>query len=166
MVLFFLFAFLSVLPLKFTFSAVLDVKQKSLYSKLVLFNFIPIFKRKLLLKGLSVVDQKGKKKKILKNGKINIKKAFYIKEIHVLYLCNLHNDLFYFDTIFNIFVWFYNAFDENYRFYIKNHPKLKIIATDGIIYTSIAKIIITVIFNCGVWLWKIVKTKLKKLLTD
>ena len=166
MVLFFLFAFLSVLPLKFIFSSVLDIKQKSLSSKLVLFNVIPVFKRKLFLKGIRVTDQNGKKKKILKNSKINIKKAFYIKEIHVLYLCNLHNDLFYFDTIFNMFVWFYNTFDENYRFYIKNHTKLKIIATDGIIYTSIAKIIITVIFSCGVWLWKTVKTKLKKLLTD
>lgn len=166
MVLFFLFAFLLFFPIKFVFCVVLNINHKSLCSKLKLFNVMPIFKRKLFLKGLSIVDKNNKKKKLFNKSKINIKKAFYIKEIQVLYLCNLHNDLFYFDTIFNIFVWFYNTFDENYRFYTKNHPKFKIIATDGIIYTSIAKIIITVIFSCGVWLWKTVKTKLKKLLTD
>ena len=166
MVLFFLFAFLLFFPLKFVFSAILDIKLKRLSLKLALFNFIPVFRQKLFLNGFSIVDKNGKKKRLLKNKKINVKKAFYIKKVQVLYICNMHNDLFYFDTIFNIFAWFYNVFDENYRFYIKNHSKLKIIATDGIIYTSIAKIIITVIFSYGVWLWKTVKIKLKKLLTD
>lgn len=165
MVLLFLFVFLF-FPIRLIFSIILDINEKSLYSKLTLFRFLPILKRKLFLKGLSITDQNGKKKKLLKNGKINIKKAFYIKELQILYVGNLHDDIFYFDTIFNVFLYFYNLFDEKYRFYAKNNSKLKIIAIDGIIYTSIAKIIITVIFSYGVWLWKKVKTKLKKLLTD
>lgn len=166
MVLLFLFAFFLFLPIRLIFSAILDINEKSLYSKITLFRFFLLFKRTLFLKGLAITDKKGNKKKLLKKGKINIKKAFSIKELQVLFACNLHDDLFYFDTIFNIFVIFYDLFDEKYRFYAKNNPKLKIIAIDGIIYTSIAKIIITVIFSYGVWLWKKVKTKLKKLLTD
>lgn len=166
MVLLFLFAFFLFLPIRLIFSAILDINEKSLYSKITLFRFFLLFKRTLFLKGLAITDKKGNKKKLLKKGKINIKKAFSIKELQVLFACNLRDDLFYFDTIFNIFVIFYDLFDEKYRFYAKNNPKLKIIAIDGIIYTSIAKIIITVIFSYGVWLWKKVKTKLKKLLTD
>jgi len=166
MTLLFLFAFFLFLPARLMFSIILDINEKSLYSKIALFRFLPILKRKLFLKGLSIIDKNGKKKKFFKKSKINIKNAFYIKELQVLFVGNLYEDLFYFDTIFNILVYFYNLFDEKYRFYAKNNPKLKIIAIDGIIYTSIAKIIITVIFSYGVWLWKTVKTKLKKLLTD
>ena len=112
---------------------------------------------------MSFVDQNGKKIDFFKKDKkLDIKSAFKLKKIYFIYISNLFKDGYYFETISNIFDYFFNINDENYRFYLKNDQKLKIIASEGIIYTSIAKIIFTIVFSFGVYLWKMVKTKLKK----
>ena len=163
MALFFLLLIFIFLPLKLTFCSIFDLNSKTLSTKVKFYNLILIFNKQYKLKKLKLVDKNGKQVKVLKSGKkINVKSAFQLKKVYVVFICNLYADKYYFDTIFNIFDGLYNFFDENYRFYLKNHPKLKIIATEGIIYTSIAKIIITIVFYFGVSLWKVVKTKLKK----
>ena len=162
MALFFLLLILF-LPLNFTFCSVFDIKNKTLSAKNKLFNLILIFNKKYHFEKLAFVDQKGKKVNFFKKDKkIDIKTAFKLKKIYLIYICNLFDDKYYFDTIFNIFDYFFNINDENFRFYLKNNSKLKIIACEGIIYTSIAKIIFTTVFSLGVNLWKVVKTKLKK----
>ena len=162
MALFFLLFFILFVPLKFVFSVSFDLKQKILYLKIRFFNFFAVYNKSFALKKL-LADKKGILKKLSSKNKIvKIKKLFKIKKLYFICVCNATCDKYIFDAISVVNEYFFNFYNENYRIYIRFDNKYKIIATEGIIYTSIAKIISNIIFSFGVWLCKTIKTKLKK----
>ena len=162
MALFFLLLFILFFPLKFVFCVSFDLKQKILCAKSRFFNFVTVYNKSFALKKL-LADKKGIIKKLSsKNKTINIKKLFKIKKLYFICVCNTTCDRYIFHAISFVNEYFFDLYDEKYRIYIRFDNKYKIIATEGIIYTSIAKIISNIIFSFGVWLCKTIKTKLKK----
>ena len=149
-------------PQKFWFCITFCFDKKTMLSKIKFFNIFLIFHRQLKLKGVQLVDKNNNEAKLFSQPKIfNLKKALKLTALSILiigsfqrsYGCYIFNPL----NIFTV-----DILGKKTAVYLQNDPKYKIIDIKGIFYTSIANIIIRIIFDLGVFLWMQLKIKLKK----
>ena len=161
---FLLFILILFFPLKFYFGLTLDFAKKHLYFQLKLFDFIKIVSKHLYIDGVKIIDGKTKKPLELdfKQKKVNIKKAFKLKILSVMFIFDYKQDACFLSA-WNSFISTYRQiYKDKFYAYFQNAFEQKLIAAEGIFCASIADIIFRIITSFGVYLWKQLKTKLKK----
>jgi len=165
MALFFIILFLFI-PLKFVFEVSADFENKSGGSKIRFFNIFMIYKKTLIIKQFSLCDKKGKKVEIFsKNKKFDLRRALYLSKLYFIFVYN--SDSCFFEHVIKGLDYIVEEFTKNkIKIFAKKVPNHKIIACEGIFYTTFANIIIRIVFNLGEYLWTQLKIKLKRLLMD
>lgn len=163
--LFFLFVVAVILffPLRFVFGFTLNLTEKYADLKIKLYNAITVADKRFCREGLGIIDVKTNKPlKIKADKKTDIKKAFKIKRVCVMFVFDFADSCYFLTAWNDVISCFQNKYRQRLSVYFENVPKHKIIAAEGIIYTSVANIIFRLILSFGEYLWKQLKTKLKK----
>ena len=127
-------------------------------------DVIKIASKHLYMDGAKIIDDKTKKPLELnfKQKKVNIKKAFKLKILSVMFVFDYKQNLC-FSSAWNSLVSAYRQiYKEKFFVYFQNASEQKLIAAEGIFCASIAEIIFRIITSFGEYIWKQLKTKLKK----